>query len=143
MISASRSARRRYVLRVAVATAFYLVTLALALRVVGGGLVDGPAAYAIAILPGLSIVGVFWAFARLLIEETDEYRRVLLVGQSLVATAFTLSIATVWGFLENFGLVRHIDGFYIAVLWFVGLGVGSLYNRLALGHDAGDCRPEA
>ena len=143
MTSASRSAHRRYVLRIAVATAAYLVTLALALRVVGGGLVDGPAAYVLAILPGLSIVGIFWAFARLLIEETDEYRRMLLVGQSLMATAFTLSVATVWGFLENFDLVEHVDGFYIAVLWFVGLGVGSLYNRLTLGDDAGGCGPDA
>ncbi|WP_310467196.1 hypothetical protein [Sphingomonas sp.] len=142
-MAASRLAQRRYVLRVAVATAFYLVTLALALRVVGGGLVEGPAAYVLAILPGLSIVGIFWAFARLLIEETDEYRRLLLVGQSLIATAFTLSVATVWGFLENFGLVAHVDGFYIAVLWFVGLGVGSLYNRLTLGDDAGGCGTDA
>ena len=143
MIAASRSAQRRYVLRVAAATAVYLVTLALAVRFVGGGLVDGAAAYVLAILPGLSIVGVFWAFARLLIEETDEYRRMLLVGQSLMATAFTLSVATVWGFLENFDLVPHVDGFYIAVLWFVGLGIGSLYNRLTIGDDAGGCGPDA
>ncbi len=44
-----------------------------------------------------------------------------------------------WGFLENMKLVPHVDAFYIAVLWFVGLGVGSLVNYLTLG-DSGDCK---
>ena len=93
-------------------------------------------AYVLGALPGLAVIGIFWAFARLLIEETDEYRRLLLVGQSLVATAFTLSVATVWGFLENFRLVPHVDAFYIAILWFIGLGIGSVFNRFSFGaHD--------
>ena len=131
MSSTSRAAHRRYTIRIAVAMAAYLITLAAALRLVGGGAVSGPLAFVLAALPGIAVVGIFWAYARLLIEETDEYRRMLLVGQSLVATAFTLSIVTVWGFLENFDLVAHVDGFYVAVLWFVGLGVGSLFNRLS------------
>ena len=130
MHSTSRSALRRYNVRVGVATLAYLATLALAIRLVRGGLVEGPLAWLLAILPGLAVIGIFWAFARLLVEETDEYRRMLLVGQTLIATAFTLSVATVWGFLENFGLVAHIDGFYVAVLWFIGLGLGALYNRV-------------
>ncbi len=136
MHATSRSALKRYNLRVAAATLCYIVTLALALRLVRRGLVDGPLAWVLAILPGLSVIGIFWAFARLLVEETDEYRRLLLVGQTLIATALTLSIATVWGFLENFGLVSHIDGFYIAVLWFIGLGIGSIYNRMTMRGEA-------
>ena len=131
MHASSRSALRRYNFRVGAATLAYLAALALAVRLVRGGLVDGPIAWVLAILPGLAVIGIFWAFARLLVEETDEYRRMLLVGQTLIATAFTLSVATVWGFLENFGLVAHIDGFYIAVLWFIGLGLGALYNRVS------------
>ena len=130
---------RRYLRRIVIATTAYLVTLLLAVKLVRHGGVDGLPAYALAALPGLSVVGVFWAYARLLIEEKDEYKRMLLVRQSLVATGFALSIATVWGFLENFGLVAHVDAFYIAMLWFVGLGVGAAYNKLTLG-DAGGCR---
>jgi len=44
-----------------------------------------------------------------------------------------MSLDSIYGFLENFGLVGHIDAFYIAILWFVGLGVGALVNRLTLG----------
>ena len=138
MHTSSRAALKRYNLRVGVATLGYLVTLFLAIRLVRGGLVEGPLAWLLAILPGLAVIGIFWAFARLLVEETDEYRRLLLVGQTLIATAFTLSVATMWGFLENFGLVAHVDGFYIAVLWFVGLGLGSLYNRMTARGEASD-----
>lgn len=125
-------AQRRYVLRIAAAMAAYLVTLSIALRFVGSGDVTGPFAYLLALLPGLSVAGIFWAVGRLLIEEQDEYLRMLLVRQTLVATGFTLSIATMWGFLENFRLAPHVDAFYIAVLWFAGLGLGSCYNMLTL-----------
>ena len=113
--------------------AAYLVTLALAIRLVRDGTLVGPLAWVLAFLPGLSVAGVFWAVGRLLIEETDEFVRMLLVRQVLIATAITLSAATVYGFLENFGLVGHIDAFYIAILWFVGLGVGALVNALTIG----------
>ena len=81
---------------------------------------------------------MFWAIGRLLVVEGDEYIRMLMVRQALVATGLTLSIATMWGFLENLRLVPHVDAFYIAILWFGGLGVGACYNRLTLG-DSGQC----
>ena len=134
----NRLAQRRYVVRVAVSMAAYLITLALAIRLVRDGTLVGPLAWTLAFLPGLSVAGVFWAVGRLLIEETDEFVRMLLVRQVLIATAITLSAATVYGFLENFGLVGHIDAFYIAILWFVGLGVGALVNRLTLGASSSE-----
>ena len=129
---------RRYQLRLGAALAAYIVTLSAALRFVGGGEVTGVPAYALALLPGLSVAAMFWAIGRLLVEEGDEYIRMLMVRQALVATGLTLSIATMWGFLENLGLVPHVDAFYIAILWFGGLGVGACYNRLTLG-DSGQC----
>ena len=129
---------RRYQLRLGAALAAYIVTLSAALRFVGGGEVTGVPAYALALLPGLSVAAMFWAIGRLLVEEADEYIRMLMVRQALVATGLTLSIATMWGFLENLGLVPHVDAFYIAILWFGGLGVGACYNRLTLG-DSGQC----
>ncbi len=130
--------QKRYVQRVFVSMVCYMAFLSIALHYVGRGLVTGPLAYILGALPGFAVIGVFWAIGRLLVEETDEYQRMLLVRQSLIASAFALSIATVWGFLENVRLVPHIDAFYIAILWFGGLGVGSLVNRLTLG-TSGDC----
>ena len=93
--------------------------------------------YFVAILPALPIIGIFGAIGRYLVEEQDEYVRMLMVRQTLWASAFTLSIATAWGFLDNFGLVGHVDGYWIVVLWYTGLGLGGLYNKLTLG--AGGC----
>ncbi|MGA9581928.1 MAG: hypothetical protein WBR13_08180 [Allosphingosinicella sp.] len=132
-------AQRRYVWRIAGATGAYLGTLAAALHLVGDGRVTGPLAYVLALLPALSVAGMFWAMGRLLVEEQDEYQRMLLVRQSLVATGFALTVATMWGFLENFDLVPHVDAFYLAVLWFFGLGLGSVFNRFTVG-DSGGCR---
>ncbi|VVS96954.1 conserved membrane hypothetical protein [Sphingomonas sp. EC-HK361] len=91
---------------------------------------NGVTAYAAAIIPALMIVGMFFAIGRYLVEEQDEYQRMLMVRQSLVASGFALSIATVWGFLESFGLAPHVDAYYVAVMWFGGLGLGACVNRL-------------
>jgi hypothetical protein len=131
MIGMKNPAQRRYVIRIFITTAAYIATLSLAIYFLGHNKVAGPVAYFLALLPGLSVVGMFWAVGRLLIEEEDEYQRMLLVRQSLIATGLTLSLITIWGFLENFNLAPHIDGFYVAIIWFAGLGVGSLWNRIS------------
>ncbi len=96
----------------------------------------GPIAYAAAVLPALPICGVFAAIGRYLVEEQDEYVRMLMIRQTLIASAFALSIATIWGFLESFDLVHHVEAFYIAVLWFAGLGLGACVNTLTVGRGA-------
>lgn len=124
-------AMHRYTRRLAIAMTAYLITLFLAVTLVRKGDVAGPLAWLLAVLPGLCIASVFWVFGRLLVEETDEYQRMLLVRQSLIATGITLSVVTVWGFLESFGLVPHVDAFFVAALWFVGLGIGACWNTVS------------
>jgi hypothetical protein len=121
---------RNYTRRIFVAMAFYIATLFLAVSQFRHGHPAGPLAWLLALLPGLCVAAVFWALGKLLVEETDEYLRSLLVRQLLIAAAFTLSVATVYGFLENFGLVGHVDAFYLTMLYFVGMGVGAAVNRL-------------
>lgn len=101
-------------------------------------LFSGAAAYVAAILPALPVIGIFAAMGRYLVEEQDEYVRVLMVRQTLWASGFALSLATVWGFLESFDLAGHIDSYYIVIVWFGGLGLGACINRLTLG-DSGRC----
>ena len=96
-------------------------------------LVPHSVAYLVAILPALPIIGLFAAIGRYLVEEQDEYVRMLMVRQTLWASGLTLSLATAWGFLDNFKLVDHIDGYWIVVVWFFGLGVGGIVNKLTLG----------
>ena len=125
---------RRYTIRLAVLMSIYLVTLFVTVRLFRAEAVSGPPAYLLAILPALPIIGVFWAVMRLLVEEPDEYWRMLLVRQCLFATGFCLTIVTVWEFLQNFELVPPGNGgFGAAFFWFVGIGFGALYNKLTIG----------
>lgn len=124
------SARQRYSLRMILFMGAYAALL-FGSKALFQSVQDNPAlAYGLAILPALPVLGVFWAMGRLLIEEQDEYIRDQLVRQSLIATGFALSVATIWGFLESFDLAPHIDAYFTAILWFAGLGVGSCVNWL-------------
>ncbi|HEY7005889.1 MAG TPA: hypothetical protein VH392_05335 [Sphingomicrobium sp.] len=126
-------AMKRYNVRVIWLSLLYAIFLLIAVYGFKHHLLHGALAWIAAILPALPLIGIFGAMGRYLIEEKDEYVRMILVRQSLWAGAFALSVATVWGFLESFDLVGHIESFYIAVLWFFGLGVGSIVNRITLG----------
>src|SRR5262249_21176342 len=96
-------------------------------------LFGSPLAYLIAVLPALPVIGIFGAIGRYLVEEQDEYVRMLMVRQTLWASGFALSAATVVGFLQNFGLIAPVDGYWIVVVWYFGLGIGGLANKLTLG----------
>ena len=132
-------ATRRYTVRLGVSMTAYVVSLLAAVYLVGHHRVDGPLAWALAVLPGLAIVGAFYAIGMLIVETSDEFVRMLIVRQVLYASGIAISLATVWGFLENFELVPHIAAFYWAIAWFLGFGVGGFINRLTLG-ASGRCR---
>lgn len=123
-------AQRRYVRRVVLFMTLYVLTLVGVSHYFDKAGPTGISAVVAAILPALPIIAVFWAIGRLLVEERDEYLRLQLVRQSLVATAFALTVATVWGFLETFEQVPHVPAYFAAILWFAGLGVGSCVNAL-------------
>lgn len=132
-------AMRRYTVRLLVLMALYVASLTGASWLFRDSAVSGGAAYALAVVPALPIIGVFWAVMRLLVEESDEFIRMLLVRQCLFATGFCLTVMTIWEFLQNFDLVPPgTDGFGAAFFWFMGLGVGALFNKLTFG-TAGGC----
>ena len=126
-------AQRRYTKTVLLLMAGYVLILVGVITFFKNSAPSGLSAYAAAVLPALPIIGVFAAIGRYLVDEQDEYVRMLMVRQTLWATGFALSAATIWGFLESFDLVDHVDAYYVAVLWFGGLGLGACMNRLTLG----------
>ncbi len=129
---------RRYLKRLAVLMSAYIVLIFLAGYLFRHNPPHGVLAYGLAVLPALPIIGVVWTAMRLLVEETDEYMRMLFVRQNLFATGFCLTILTVWEFLQNYDLVAPGNGgFGAAFFWFMGLGIGAALNRRAAG--AGDC----
>ncbi len=130
---AKGAAQQRYVKRVAICTSLYLLSFA-ATQFAGNEL-DPPRAviFALAVLTGLAVSGVFWAMGRLIIEETDEFIRVLTIRQALIASGLALSSASIWGFLEAEDLVMHIDAYWFAMIWFFGLMIGAAVNRVEHG----------
>jgi len=126
-------ATRRYNKRVILLSLVYAAFLIGAVYAFKHHLVGGPVAWIVAILPALPIIGIFAAIGLYLVEEQDEYVRMLMVRQTLWASGFALSIATMWGFLESFDLVSHVEVYWVSVLWFGGLGLGNFANRLTMG----------
>jgi hypothetical protein len=94
------------------------------------GHVAAGAAYGLALLPALPIVAIFLLVGRYLVDERDEYLRLRMVRQILWSTGLTLAATTVWGFLEDAGL-PHLPMFYVAVLWFAGLGIAGCVLALS------------
>ena len=126
---------KRYNWRVIWLSLAYAILLIAAVYTFKHRLVGNPLAYVVAVLPALPIIGIFGAIGRYLVDEEDEYVRMLMVRQTLWASGFTLSLATIWGFLDNFQLVGHVDGYWIVVVWYFGLGIGGLANKFSLGES--------
>lgn len=127
------AAERSYAKRVVIFTALFLAAFALVTIFEGEVSHASLLGYVIAALPGLAVIGVFWSIGRLIVEEEDEFLRMLTVRQTLIASALALSVASVWGFLEAADLVAHIDAYWYAVIWFAGLFLGAIANRIVHG----------
>ena len=131
-------AMRRYVQRLLLLMVIYLIILFVTVYMFRHNMVPDGWRIPLAVLPAFPVIGVFWAVMRLLIEEKDEYMRLMLTRQCLVATGFCLTIMTVWEFLQNFHVIGPGNfGFGAAMWWFMGLGVGELYNRIFHGSGYG------
>lgn len=104
----------------------YAVLVVVAVSLFRTGDPAAPVAVALAIAPALPVVGMVFAITRYLVEETDEYLRMLMVRRMIVATCIALSFATVLGFLENFRQIGAVPAFWVAVVWFASLGLADL-----------------
>ena len=121
---------RRYTIRMLAFGLAYAVALVGAI-----GIMKQPwaptaaAAYLLAVLPALPVIGMIWTIMRLAVETEDEYQRHLFGRQVLVATGLTLSLATIWGFLENFHLAAEVPGYHVTLVWFVMFGIAGCFVR--------------
>ena len=133
MESIKSPSQRAYIRRLMVLMAVYVTA------VIGGSvarradLLNDLTTILVALISGLCIAGVFWAIGRLIVEEQDEFRRMLIVRQALIASGFALSIASIHGFLSGFELLPKVDPYWAAILWFAGLIVGGIAHRLKYG----------
>ncbi len=92
---------------------------------------DGPLLWLIAVLPALPILYYVWALYRYLIEETDEYLKMRYVGDALFGLGLLLIVSTVWGFLESFKVVPHLESWIVVPVWAIGLGLSQIRRRIS------------
>lgn len=126
-------ASHRYLARMAITMAFYLITLFLAEHFIEERDVTGWLAAVLAMLPGLSFAGVIWVFGALIVEEQDEFFRMLYVRQGLIATAISFTLAAIWGFLETYKIVEPVAAFWWPTIWCLGIGIGAVANKIKYG----------
>ena len=115
----------RYNRRMMAAGAFYVVGLFAAIWAHDTLELSGPAAFAAAFLPSIGVLWMVWAMGRLLAEEQDEYLRHRLVRSSLFGLGTLLTLATVWGFFEQFDLVPHVPTWAAVPVFALGLGLAN------------------
>jgi hypothetical protein len=91
--------------------------------------VQGPLAYALALLPAIPVVAMVAAIGLYFREETDEFERAVRTENALWATGATLAIATVWGFAEMLAGALHANSFIWFPVWAVCGGIAEFFVR--------------
>lgn len=116
-------AQRRYLTRLFPLMIAYVAVIAFENILFHGMELPHLALYALAIAPALPIVGIIAVMGLYLAEETDEYLRIQHAKATLLATGITLSVATAYGFMEDFRLVPHLPAYWAFVVFCAGLGL--------------------
>ncbi len=130
----SSKPNRRYIIRSLSAAVVFVLSFYTATHPIRMGLVDGSLlVWVLALIPGLAAIGWLYACVMLIIEQEDEFIRMLALRQWIIGTGIALSFAAVWGSLEHFELVAHINPLYFMFTWIMGFGFGALVNRITHG----------
>lgn len=103
-----RAPIRRYLWRFMPAMGLYVIVLFVSLRLYRAYDLAEPLLWLVAVAPALPLIAAIGAIGLYLKEEDDEFQRALAVASYVLATGLMLAIATVWGFLEQFGLAPHV-----------------------------------
>ena len=123
------AAAKRYRMRFSIAMSVYVVALIGALSAVIQYHLTGLVAYVLAVTPALPLLAVIAVMGIYLREETDEFERAMQAEAALWASGGLLALATVWGFLELFGLVPHIETWWAFPIWCFLLAPGNVLAR--------------
>ena len=124
-----RPPARRYLQRFIPVMASYVVALFAVEWIFRHHAVRGPLAFLLALLPALPIVGVVIIVGLYLREETDEVEKAMRVESLLWGIGLTLSTTTLWGFLEVFGQVQHVEGYMVFPAFCFFTGIAGLVVR--------------
>lgn len=123
------AAMRTYNRRMIAASFAYVVLLLGCVSIASHFAPPAPVRVLLAIAAALPVMFMIRAMALLIKEERDEYLRMRIVEQVLIATGFLLAATTLYGFLNAFDLAPRMDAYLAVPLWAVGLGIGRLLRK--------------
>jgi hypothetical protein len=123
--SSMNPAVRRYTRRMMTAMAFYMVFLVVAVWSFNHRHPVGPLAYGLALLPAVPVVGILLVVGLYLAEEKDEFLRNMFIQAMVWGIGAVLAVSTVWGFLELFVPVPHLQLYLIFPMFWVVVGVAA------------------
>ena len=93
---------RRFLFRLWGSIAVALLSAVAAEHVIEHEYVDGALIWMLALIPGIAAIGAFYAVSMLVIEQEDEFIRMLVLRQLIAGAGIAFSFAAIWGFLERF-----------------------------------------
>jgi hypothetical protein len=130
LCSIKNPAMRRYMVRFIVTMPIYVLLLFFAAWMFHHYHPSGALAYLLAVLPALPIIGVIIIAGLYLAEEKDEFVRNYQIQSMVWAIGAILVVTTVWGSLEDFAHVRHLDLFMLYPLYCFFVGISSVLVKL-------------
>ncbi len=116
-------ASRRYVFRVALATGAYLALTFPVHALFADHPPEGPLKWVLAVAPAVPLLGLLASVGFYLVEEADEFARMIIARSLLWAIGLTLSVATVWDSLVTYHMVEPMRPFLLVTLFLVGFGL--------------------
>jgi hypothetical protein len=121
-----RPAYRRYTLRFLPAMLGYVVVLLAATMYWNEAKPTGAVLWLLGIAPSLPLLLAIRAIVLLPREENDEYIRDCIYRSYAWGTGGALALCTVWGFLDLFEAVPHVQLWAVFPIWAVCMGLARL-----------------
>ena len=123
-------AARRYTTAFTITMSVYValvVGVPMWIRMLG---IEGPALYALAVLPSLPLIYSIYVMGRFLVEM-DEYQRAIQTRRMLAGLGATLSVCSVWGFVEIFADAPRLNLFLVYPMFCMFWGLSCVFIRTA------------
>ena len=86
--------------------------------------------FILALLTSLPIGGTILTFLKF-IKNSDEFIRAQTTETFIKATGITLFIATLWGFMENYSAIAHMDFYMIYPMFWACFGLVQGYKKVS------------
>ncbi|AWW73346.1 hypothetical protein CD351_02770 [Erythrobacter sp. KY5] len=131
-------ALRNYNNRMLAASMAYVVGMLSGVWLYNNVELSKPLAFLAALLPTVPALGMVWAMARYLTDETDEYLRHRASLSAMIGLGFVLVAGTVWGFMETFGVAPHVWAWWVVPIFAIGLGIGQVVIAKSERWQGGD-----